>query len=144
MIIRKLQEQDIPQVAVLEASNFSQPWSEMAFRDLLENANALYLVAVEENQVVGVCGVQDMLGEGEIYNVSVKDGRKGEGIATAMLMELMERARLEHGISAFTLEVRVSNQAAIHLYEKLGFISEGIRKNLYERPREDAMIMWKR
>ena len=48
------------------------------------------------------------------------------------------------GVSAYTLEVRISNEAAIHMYEKLGFVSEGIRPNFYEKPTEDAMIMWKR
>ena len=60
-----------------------------------------------------------------------------------MMSELLERGRLT-GITEFTLEVRVSNVAAIHLYENLGFRSEGIRKNFYVRPREDANIMWKR
>ena len=60
-----------------------------------------------------------------------------------MLLKLMEEG-YRMGVEAFTLEVRKSNEAAIHLYEKLGFVTEGIRKNFYEEPTEDALIMWKR
>lgn len=60
-----------------------------------------------------------------------------------MLRHLMKESEQE-GIRAFTLEVRVSNAAAIHVYEKLGFVSEGIRPGFYEKPDEDAMILWKR
>lgn len=58
-----------------------------------------------------------------------------------MLAELMRLGR-ERGVLRYTLEVRTGNAAAVHLYEKLGFVSAGIRKNFYERPREDALIMW--
>ena len=60
-----------------------------------------------------------------------------------MLRELISRGEAEH-VEAFTLEVRVSNEAAIHVYEKFGFVSEGIRPRFYERPVEDANIMWRR
>ena len=59
-------------------------------------------------------------------------------------MEQLVKEGKEMGVTAYTLEVRVSNMAAIHLYKKLGFQEEGIRKNFYERPKEDALIMWKR
>ena len=61
-----------------------------------------------------------------------------------MLTQLISRGEKDFGIKEFTLEVRLSNMGAIHLYEKLGFVSEGIRKNFYEEPVEDALIMWKR
>ena len=68
---------------------------------------------------------------------------RGRGIASRLLQELMVRGNAQ-GVEAYTLEVRVSNSIAIHVYEKLGFVSEGIRPDFYERPTEDAMIMWRR
>ena len=82
-------------------------------------------------------------GEGNITNVVVTPEARNQGIGTGMLRYLMEEGSRE-GLTAFTLEVRVSNAAAIHVYEKLGFVSEGIRPGFYEKPTEDAMIFWKR
>ena len=83
------------------------------------------------------------LDEGDITNVVVAKESRGKGIGTAMLLFMMEEGK-KRGINAYTLEVRVSNAEAIHVYEKLGFVSEGIRKNFYDKPKEDANIMWKR
>lgn len=82
-------------------------------------------------------------GEGNITNVVVAEEARNKGIGTKMLRHLMEEGE-RNGLGAFTLEVRVSNAPAIHVYEKLGFLSEGIRPNFYEKPAEDAVIMWKR
>ena len=78
-----------------------------------------------------------------IDNVVVAPEFRNRGIAQAMLRELIRRGE-EKKIEAFTLEVRVGNMAAVHVYEKLGFLSEGIRPRFYEKPVEDANIMWKR
>ena len=78
-----------------------------------------------------------------IASVVIAPEARNQGIGTAMLAHLMEEGRRE-GLSAYTLEVRVSNAAAIHVYEKLGFVSEGIRPGFYEKPAEDAVIFWKR
>ena len=81
--------------------------------------------------------------EGDIHNVMVTSKYRGRGIATQMMTVLLEEGQ-KQGIEEFTLEVRVSNAAAIKVYEKMGFVSEGIRPRFYEQPVEDAMIMWKR
>lgn len=143
MNIRPMECQDVKQVAALEQQTFSQPWSEHAFLDMVDKENVCYLVAEENDDVVGYCGVHHVLGEGEITNVAVAEKMRNRGIGYAMLTELFERGR-QMGVEAFTLEVRAGNAAAIHMYEKLGFVTEGIRKNFYEKPREDALIMWKR
>lgn len=143
IIIREMTESDVPQVAVLEASNFSMPWSDKAFYEQLNNEHALYMVAVYSETVLGVCGLLESFGEADICNVSVEHSYQNKGIATKMLKALMEEGA-RRGIIAFTLEVRAGNQPAIHLYEKLGFVTEGIRPGFYERPKEDAVIMWKR
>ena len=139
--IEKLQKEDIEAVSRIEAAAFSMPWSAKDFEQLLEDEKSLYLVAKIEDEVVGCCGVTIVCGEGNINNVVVDEAYRGQGIAFAMMQELLEQGR-QQGSVEFTLEVRVSNAPAIHLYEKLGFVSEGIRPRFYERPVEDAMIMW--
>ncbi len=143
LVIRPMTYEDIESVSCIEAECFSMPWSAEAYRKVLEDDKCLYLVATLDGNVVGMCGVMNLLGEGDINNVAVTADKRGQGIAFAMLEELIKRGE-ERGIVDFTLEVRVSNQAAIHTYEKLGFVSEGIRPKFYEKPIEDAMIMWRR
>lgn len=141
--IEEMQKEDIEAVSLIEARTFSMPWSPKDFLQMVEAENALYLVAKENGTAIGCCGVRNILGEGEITNVVIDEPYRGRKISTAMLSELLKRGE-QMGIKSFTLEVRKSNEAAIHLYEKAGFVTEGIRKNFYEKPREDALIMWKR
>lgn len=142
--IRRMIGADAPMAASLERECFSEPWSENAYLSTLANENAVYLAAeTEEGSLAGVCGLLDILGEGDISNVAVREAFRRQGIAERMLTELLAQGR-KRGITAFTLEVRASNQAAIRLYEKFGFVCEGRRKNFYEKPREDALILWKR
>ena len=122
---------------------FSVPWTAKAFADLVEDDKSIYLVALREEEVIGCCGVVNSYGDGDIDIVMVSEKERGQGIAYTMLQELLQQGRA-FGIENFTLEVRVSNAAAIHVYEKLGFVSEGIRPRFYEKPVEDAMIMWLR
>ena len=136
--------EDVPAVARIERESFSQPWSERAYLDTMADENALYLVAERENgELAGMCGLFDLLGEGDISNVAVMESLRGQKIGETLLRELLRQGEAR-GITAFTLEVRAGNAAAIHVYEKLGFRSEGIRPNFYEKPVEDAVIMWKR
>lgn len=144
--VRRMEEHDIGAAIRLEADNFTMPWSEHAFLETLHCDYAYYYVAETENagrKVIGICGLRNMAGEGEITNVVVDEGYRRKGIAEMMLKRVLAEGK-ELGIEAFTLEVRRSNQPAISLYEKFGFESVGVRKNFYERPREDALIMWKR
>ncbi len=141
--IHEMRSEDVEAVSVLEAKAFSMPWSAKAFAQLIEDSKSLYLVAELDGEIVGCCGVTNICGDGDINNVVVAGKQQGRGIAQALLQELLKRGE-ERGIENFTLEVRVSNAPAIHIYEKLGFVSEGIRPRFYEKPVEDAMIMWKR
>ena len=143
LVIRRMDDKDINHVCRLEAEAFSQPWKEQDFRNALENTDICYLVAEVSEQVVAACGVRNILGEGEITNVVTDKNKRNSGIGYSLLLKLLEEGR-NMGISAFTLEVRKSNEAAIHLYEKLGFSVEGVRRDFYQRPTEDALIMWKR
>lgn len=141
--IRELRECDIRALAEIEAENFSMPWSENAFRGLLDNPGCFYLVALADGEVAGGIGCTFLGDEVSIDNVVVAEGWRNRGVAKALLRELIAGGEAK-GAEAFTLEVRVSNIPAIRLYEKFGFRSEGIRPRFYEKPVEDAMIMWRR
>lgn len=141
--IQLMCKEEVAQVARLEKDNFSSPWSENDFLEAIDNPTRFYYVAKEDETVVGMCGMQVILDEGEISNVAVSEKYRRKQIAYQMLSHLLEEGK-KQGVHAFTLEVRESNQAAIRLYEKLGFVAEGIRKNFYTKPIENAVIMWKR
>lgn len=142
--IRRMTREDVPVAAALERECFSQPWSENAYLSALANENALYLVAESaDGSLAGMCGFLDILGEGDISNVAVREEFRRQGVARRMLAQLLKQGR-ERGITGFTLEVRASNKAAVRLYEEFGFVCEGRRKNFYEKPREDALIFWRR
>ena len=141
--IKPLTEEYVDQVCVLEEEAFSMPWHKESFLEMIRNKDACYLVGILEEQVVSSCGLRNIVGDGEITNVVTSKNMRGRGIARQMLLKLMEEG-VKMGVEAFTLEVRKSNAGAIHLYESLGFVTEGIRRNFYEEPVEDALIMWKR
>lgn len=140
--IRYMEEKDLHKVAEIEKEIFSQPWSEEGFRSSMTSNSTIYLVAEEAREVCGYCGLLQALDEADITNVAMQKDFRGRGIAGKMLTELMKLGE-EKGITGFTLEVRKSNGPALRLYQKLGFEIAGIRKNFYDFPKEDAVIMWK-
>ncbi len=141
--VRELREEDIGILAEIEAEAFSMPWTERDFRELLEHSYCFYFVATADSRVAGCCGYTESCREATIDNVVVAGEYRNQGIGQILLGEVIARGEAS-GVEAFTLEVRVSNAPAIRLYEKFGFRSEGIRPGFYEKPREDAMIMWRR
>lgn len=141
MIVRKMEAADCEEVAKIESEVFSEPWSEQSFLSEVEIPNHVYLVAEEDENILGYCGLWEVAGEGQITNVCVAPDHRGKNVATEMLQELLSEAE-KLDVEATTLEVRVSNEPAIKLYEKLGFEDAGIRKGFYSHPKEDAMIMW--
>ena len=143
LVIKPLTEEYVDQVCILEEEAFSMPWHKESFMEMIENENACYLVGTIGDEVVASCGLRHIVGEGEITNVVTKNTKRGMGIGKRMLLKLLEEGS-KMGAKEFTLEVRVSNASAIRLYEGLGFVTEGVRKNFYECPTEDALIMWKR
>ena len=133
----------ILQIAQLERECFSSPWSEEMLAQELYNDNASYVVAQgEDGTVLGYAGLQVVLDEGYIDNVAVRPDCRRQGIASALL-GAFERFAQAH-LAFLTLEVRASNTPAIALYEAHGFVREGVRKNYYTNPREDAVIMTRR
>lgn len=139
LYFRNMQEGDIPAVAAIERTVFSRPWTEQSFAEALQQ-DVLFIVVLKENAIVGYCGMYCSFEEGEITNVAVMPKEQGCGLGRKMMEYLLEQAR-ERGIRRIILEVRISNENAIHLYESLGFHNCGIRKGFYEMPREDGMVM---
>ena len=131
----------LDEVAELERICFSVPWSRNMLAEELDNLLSAFLVALDDNdKVVGYAGVQVILDEGYITNVAVRPECRRQGIAAKLLQVFLDFAKANQ--SAFlTLEVRASNYDAIALYGSRGFRSVGRRKNYYEHPKEDAIIM---
>lgn len=143
MIIRPMEEDDILQVVDIEEDLFGDPWSEEAFRDSLKQPEARFLMAQDSAWgVVGYCGSYRALDEAEIVNVAVRNDCQNRGIGSRLVEQLIQQDTKD-GVRHFILEVRLSNLAAQHVYEKLGFVKVGIRKRFYDRPVEDAVIMKK-
>lgn len=138
--VRVMENEDIAAVSDLEQEIFSRPWSKKGFMDALLSENTLFAVAKSQQKIVGYCGMYLALDEGEITNVAVSGTSRRKGIGGAMLEFLLEQAE-KKGIKKIALEVRLSNQAAIRLYEKFGFEMKGIRRAFYQKPREDGFIM---
>jgi len=140
--IESMTVDDIAQVAEIERQIFSIPWSEKAFRDSMESDNTIYIVAKENDNVAGYAGMYLSFEEGNITNVAVNPLSRRKGIGEKIVRDILNRA-YEKGVRDVFLEVRETNSVAIALYEKIGFKEEGIRKNFYDKPRENALIMWK-
>lgn len=143
VLIRPFCMEDVPELVEMEKAIFSVPWSEQQFADLLKRDYCLYMVAQKEERIVGFAGLTILVDEGDIDKVMVAESCRGLGIADSLMRELLAEAG-QRGVKDFTLEVRAGNTPAIRLYEKHGFASEGIRPRFYDKPVEDAMIMWLR
>lgn len=142
MEIRQMKKEDILQLAELEKLCFSDPWSISAFEYELKNPLSLWLVAADGETVAGYVGSQTVMDESDMMNVAVAPAYRRKGIAEKLILALIERLK-EHQSHCLTLEVRVSNDPAIALYQKLGFLQVGRRPGYYRNPREDALILRK-
>lgn len=140
--IVELSPEWVPQVAEMEALCFCDPWSERSIASEVENPLSLWLVAVQDGRAAGYVGSQTVLGETDMMNVAVHPESRRQGIAEALIQELICRLR-ERGSRCLTLEVRQSNLAARYLYEKMGFQQVGKRPGYYRNPKEDALILRK-
>ena len=142
MMITKMCECHVAQVAELEKICFSDPWSEKSVASELNNPLALWLVAEENDRVAGYIGSQTVVGETDMMNVAVHPDFRRKGIAEELVVSLVEELKKLES-HCLTLEVRASNEPAKQLYEKLGFQQVGCRKNYYRNPKEDALILRK-
>lgn len=142
MKIEKMTVSHLEQVAELEKKCFVHPWSINSLKTELENDNSIFLVYLCNENVVGYIGMNYVLDEGYIYNVAVHENYRKKGIGSALIGELITFGK-KNNFSFLTLEVRSSNEKAISLYSKFGFIKVGERKNYYKEPTENALLMTK-
>lgn len=140
--IKALEIDNIADVAECEKICFSCPWSKESLIDAYNN-NTSFFVAVEGDKVIGYIGINCILDEGYITNIAVLPESREKGVGTALINRVFSLAS-DLNLSFVSLEVRESNSKAINLYKNLGFKTEGKRKNFYNKPKEDALIMTKR
>ena len=132
----------VPQVAQLERECFHDPWSENSIAAELKNPLSLWLVALDDQRVVGYVGSQSVMGEADMMNIAVSSQYRRMGIAQELVRRLVAALR-EKDVYSLTLEVRASNEPAKALYNKQGFLPVGRRANYYRNPKEDALILRK-
>ena len=140
LTIRPLEEPDAEAVSEIEAECFSMPWSRESFLLLAKKPEAHYFVARLGDTIVGVCGLLQILDQGDSSNVAVKASYRRKGIGRALMGKLLKTAK-KLALKELTLEVRLSNAPAIALYEGMGFAKAGVRPHFYEKPEEDALMM---
>ncbi len=138
--IQEMQLDDLEQVVEIEQQNFSVPWTENGFFSFLLRSDTLFLVAKEEDRILGYMGIMMVLDEGEITNVSVAQTARRRGVGRLLVQTMLDKMR-RAGLDMIHLEVRKSNTPAIRLYEQFAFVQDGERKNYYEEPTEDAVLM---
>lgn len=146
LIIEEVSLCHIDELYEIEKACFTVPWSKQAFVDeITNNRLAKYYIAIDSNAegIVGYVGMWHIVDEIHITNIAVMPTYRRKGVASALISNIIDYATMNE-VVGITLEVRRSNESAILLYEKYGFINYGIRKNYYTDPKEDAIIMWKR
>ena len=135
-------EKHIEQLENLEKLCFSMPWTKDFLISQLPDDRHIFIVAADGDTVLGYVGMMYVLDEGYISNVAIAPEQRRQGIADALINELLARCQALE-LSFATLEVRAGNAPAISLYEKHGFAPVGRRKNYYDFPKEDAILMTK-
>ena len=140
--IRLLQLTDIDAIEEIEQRAYPTPWSRSMFASELAKPTSICLGAFEGRDLVGYIINSRYVDAWHVMNVAVDPLHQRRGIATALLEHLFEQTRGDER-RGYTLEVRVSNDDAIRLYERLGFEPRGIRRGYYTDNREDALIMWR-
>lgn len=137
----RMKEKHLPYVCKIEEESFSEKWSEAALKNAIGNDNFRFYCLIDDfDKVSGYVGIAEACGEGEIVRVAVEKSFRKQGLGNYLLNEvILEEKKI--GTKKLFLEVRESNQAAIRLYEKKGFVIDGRRKNFYRKPTEDALLM---
>ncbi len=139
--ISPMQFNDVEEVYDIESRSFVAPWSKATFyNEIIDNQFARYVVARYAGNLVGYGGMWVILEEAHVTNLAVLPEHRQKGLGRRLLRVLMDQA-LNMGATRMTLEVRISNDRALKLYEKEGFVIRGVRKQYYQG--EDAYIMWK-
>lgn len=131
----------IDAVRAIDTEVYANPWSVSTWRNELAGADRCHLVAIADGELVGHAGLLFVLDDAHVTTVAVRPEREGEGIATALMVDLLREAR-RHGSQAATLEVRAADQRPQRLYARFGFRPAGVRKAYYTDPPDDGIVMW--
>ena len=140
--IRPLGLSDLNSIDSIERRAYRTPWSRSMFASELAKASSVCIGAFDGEQLIGYVINSRYVDAWHIMNVAVDPDFRHRGVATRLLEQVFELTKDDQR-RGYTLEVRVSNDRAISLYEKLGFVRQGIRRGYYTDNREDALIMWK-
>lgn len=135
--------QDSSELAYIENTCFSSPWSENSIEEALCDEKYVFLKLVDNGKAVGYGGIMTVLDESNVVNIAVLPEFRGKGYGKMLLSALENEAKSKES-SLLHLEVRQGNRVAIGLYESFGFTVDGIRKNYYTKPLENAVLMTKK
>lgn len=139
--LRKMRQDDVPAVMVIELECFTVPWRESAYLTELANRSAYYIVACIGDEIVGYGGQWVIMDEAHITTIGVAKKHRGKKIGEQVLLALLDEA-VRNKARRATLEVRESNQVAQNLYRKYGFQPAAIRRGYYTDNHENAIVMW--
>jgi len=131
----------IPTILEIEREANTAPWSEQAFINELDHPHGIFLIIRVDGEIAGYGGVWIVVDEAHITTIAVRAENRRQGLARRLMNELLHRAR-ERGATCSTLEVRAGNEAAVRLYESLGYRTVATRQAYYPDNREDALVMW--
>jgi ribosomal-protein-alanine N-acetyltransferase len=140
--MRPMAKGDLPQVMAIEEAVYPFPWTLGIFQDCLRVGYCCWVLTID-NQVIGYGVMSVVIDESHILNICINPKQQGKGLGMKLLRRLLKIAR-QHGAETAYLEVRRSNRVAIDLYQKLGFVEIGLRRNYYperNQSREDALVM---
>ena len=140
LTVSLFEKEDISQLVQIEQEEFSTPFREKDFSDIYESEISNVLVAKVGDRVVGYVSFTVIIDECQIINFATKNEFKRQGVGKKVMEALLDYGKAR-GVIKYFLEVRVSNEGAISLYKKYGFLPVGISKNHFSQPREDAILM---
>jgi [ribosomal protein S18]-alanine N-acetyltransferase len=140
VVLRDMVVDDLPRVNAIERESYSVPWSDATFRGLLRRRDAELIVAESYGVVIAYAIFWCVIDQSELGNVAVTAGWRGQGIGERLVAEVLRRAE-RRGVREMYLEVRPSNEVARRLYERFGFSQVGRRRNYYQAPVEDALVL---
>jgi [ribosomal protein S18]-alanine N-acetyltransferase len=140
--LRPLHTTDLDAIEEIERASYPTPWSRSMFAGELSKPSGICLGAFQGEDMLGYLIVARYVDAWHVMNVAVDPNSRSRGVARALLERLFVLTD-DDSERGYTLEVRVSNSVAIHLYESLGFVATGVRRGYYTDNREDALIMWR-
>ena len=141
LAVRRMRYPDIEAVGLIDAGAYSRPWSAATWRRELGDSQRHHLVAMVDGAIIGHAGVLFVAEEAHVTTVAVMPDQQGRGVATLLVLDLLDETR-SRGVDSATLEVRATDRRAQRIYSRIGFAPAGIRRRYYSEPIDDAVIMW--